>query len=439
MHEQPAILEEELVEEQQPELLPEASESPEPQPPAPLMQRTWVKRAAASFALAGSLTSIANQPTLRTEAARAVANFVYESPLGWDIQIFDAYVEHKAGWDKPVETTIKTYRNPEHPTPHDAKVTNFVIPGFREMHDEEITQQLVDASEHNYPTRYVAYGNQPVTPDSLAQLIIKNLEEDPLKTREIGFTGHSMGGILLLEALARVHEMGYPLPKIAFIDFLSTPAGMQTVRHAGLADFFTKTGIGQKAAGAYATEVLQQLDAQHFNVFRWLPHDIAKAWNDLPKGASDALGASQLKDLDKIDSEQALRNLLMRLHGVISRDTKVTYFGPVNPSTDTVVDDIASYHTYYVIFDEQFGITVNYVWWGDGHAKSDFDTNGRAKRLYNLSILPKITPKPLSPVLIPGITSPSPTQSILVSPSQPPVIAAGGPAPTEAPSPSPSP
>jgi len=433
MCEQPPIPEDELIGGQQSDISPELPElHPCTQP-----KNLWLKRAVAGLALSSMIAGVASQPSLREAAARSVAGIIEETPLGWADQALDAYVAHEAGWDSPVETTIKVYRDPEHPAPRDARVTNFVIPGFREMHGKLITQHLVDATEHDYPTRYVAYGNQPVTPDSLAQLIIKNIENDPLHTPEIGFTGHSMGGVLALEALARVHEMGYKLPKVAFIDFLSTPAGMPTARFSGLADFFAKTDIGQKATGALITDVLQQMEAQHFQP-SWYLHDIAKAWHDVPHGASAALTASQLEDLDKIDSQQALTNLLRRLHGVLSPDTKVTYFAPVDPSSDTVVDDPESYKRLAQPFKLLFGITVRYVTWGNGHADSDFASNSRAEQQLALSMTPKLAPTPGSPTAIPGITSPAPGTSSSETP-QSPAMAVADPVPAAVPSPSASP
>ena len=419
----------------------ETVEAPEPQPRVPVRQHPRIRRIVASVALIGTLTGIAGRPSLRMDAARfaarTVAEFVYDdTPIGWAMQGFDTFTEHEAGWDKPVEAKIMTFNDPEHPTPHDAKVTNFVIPGFREMHDEQITGDLVSATKHDYPTRYVAYGNQPVTPDILAKLIIKNLENDPLKTPEIGFTGHSMGGILVLEALARVHEMGYKLPKVAFIDFLSTPAGMQTARYSGLADFFAKTDIGQRATGALITDTFQQMDVQHFSP-KWYFHDIKKALHDIPRGASDALTTSQLHDLDAIDSQQALHDLLVRLKGVITRHTKVTYFGPENPATDTVVDDVSSFNDFWVQFQNIFGISIHYVWWGDGHANPDFDSNRRAKQQLNISMEPKVPPKPLRLIPLPGVTDPSTQPS--ASQTQPAPIAVGVPATPSTPSPRPSP
>lgn len=325
------------------------------------------------------------------DAARVVAESVYYgTPLGDAAQSFTHIVEQAAGWDHPTETTFQILESKDHIKKRNALATNFLFTGFREMKGQQIAEQIATATKHEYPTRFQQNGNQAITPDSMAQQLIASIEEHPLDTPTIGFTGHSMGGLVLIETLDRIHQLGYKLPKVAFIDFLSTPSGIQTARFGGVADFFMKSGIGGGATGEYTTDFFRQWDGQRFNPLM-LGHDLAQAAEDLPQGASFNLTDSQMNVLDSIDSVQGLMAKLMPLRGLVSPDTKVRYYGPVNADTDSVVDDHTAYLQIAFAFKKVLGIDVSYIGWGSGHADTNFPESPIASQKLTNGMTPPLS------------------------------------------------
>lgn len=332
----------------------------------------------ASTVAYGAVNAIEHPQATAISAVKYASETMYDdTPIGWAAQTFDGYMAEHAGWDKPTYTEFKAFHSDEHPTPKHPLVTNFIFTGLREMHGEEIASEIDDATDHQYPVRYQENGNQPISADYMAEQVIKSIEEHPLDTPYIGFTCHSMGGIMLIETLDRLHQMGYKLPKIAFIDFLSTPSGMQTARFGALGNVLTKTQIGQSATGAYVSNVFSQMQAQSFNP-SWWAHDVANAYDELKDGASAPLTDSQMQALDQVDSYQALVDRLKPLKGVISNDTKFRYFGPIDPNTDQVVDDTAAHLQLAAAVNEVFGATLPYIPWGEGHAQTNFKSNPQA-------------------------------------------------------------
>lgn len=332
----------------------------------------------ASTVAYGAVSVIEHPQETAISMVKYAADSIYEdTPIGWAAQGFDDYMTEHAGWDNPTYTEFKTFHSDEHPTPKHPLVTNFIFTGLREMHGEEIASEIDDATDHQYPIRYQENGNQPISADYMAEQIIKSIKEHPLDTPYIGFTCHSMGGIMLIETLDRLHQLGYKLPKIAFIDFLSTPSGMQTARFGALGNVLTKAQIGQSATGAYVSNVFSQMQAQHFGP-SWWGHDFANAYDELTEDASAPLTDSQMLALDQVDSYQALVNKLKPLKGVISNDTKFRYFGPVDPNTDQVVDDTAAHQQLASAVYEVFGATMPYIPWGEGHAQTNFKSNPQA-------------------------------------------------------------
>ena len=329
----------------------------------------------AATVITGGVNAAEHPEATAISLAQTVAESVYQgTPLGWAAQGFDRYMTEKAGWNQPTFTEFKIYHSDKHPTPRHPLVTNFIFTGLREMHGEEIARQISYATNHQYPVRYQENGNQPITADYMAEQLIQSIKEHPLDTPYIGFTCHSMGGIMLIETLDRLQEMGYKLPKIAFIDFLSTPSGMQTARFGDVGHFLTKAQIGESATGAAVADIFSQLQAQSFAP-SWYVHDVTNAYHDLMDGASPALTDSQMQALDQVDNLQTLVSKFERLKGVISKATKFRYYGPANPNTDGVVRDIAAYKQLaYTVF-KVFGSKMPYIGWGKGHAQTDFGTS----------------------------------------------------------------
>lgn len=334
----------------------------------------------ASSLAAGAATTIEHPQEVAIAFTQEAANFVYSNtPIGWAAQGFDAYMTEKAGWDHPTYTGFKSYHSAEQPTPKHALVTNFIFTGLREMHGEEIAREIGYASDHQDPIRYQENGNQPVTPDSMAEQLMKSLEQHPLDTPYIGFTCHSMGGIMLIETLDRLHQMGYELPPIAFIDFFSTPSGMQTARLGGVGNFITRAKIGRSATGDLISSVFSQLQAQSFDPSWWM-HDVTNAFDELPKEASPELTNSQMNDLDQINSLRSLIAILRPLKGYISKNTKLRYYGPPNPNSDQVVNDIAAHDQLNFAFHTVFGDTVPYIPSINGHAAMNLGKSPLASR-----------------------------------------------------------
>ena len=338
--------------------------------------RRWIGGAAlAATIISGGVNAAEHPEQTVISMAQMAAGAIYEdTPIGWAAQAFDAYEQQHAGWEHPTYTEFKIYHSDKHPTPKHPLVTNFIFTGLREMHGEEIAREISYATDHQYPVRYQENGNQPITADYMAEELIKSIKERPLDTPYIGFTCHSMGGIMLIETLDRLKEMGYKLPKIAFVDFLSTPSGMQTARFGDLGSFLTKARIGQSASGEVVASIFSQMEAQSFDP-SWFGHDITNAFDQLPNDASPALTDSQMEALDQVDSAQTLVAKLERLKGVISKATKFRYYGPANPNTDGVVNDPAAYKQLAFALKKVFGASMPYIGWGKGHAQTDFGKN----------------------------------------------------------------
>lgn len=341
--------------------------------------RRWIGGALlASTLVTGGINAAEHPEATAISMAQEAADFMYhDTPVGWAAQAFDDYEVQKAGWEHPTYTEFKIYHSDKHPTPKHPLVTNFIFTGLREMHGEEIAREISYATDHQYPVRYQENGNQPITPDYMAEQIVKSIKERPLDTPYIGFTCHSMGGIMLIETLDRLKEMGYKLPKIAFIDFLSTPSGMQTARFGNAGDFLTKAQIGQSATGEVVANILSQMEAQSFDP-SWYAHDFTNAFDELPSDASPALTDSQMEALDQVDSVQTLIAKLERLKGVITKATKFRYYGPVNPNTDGVVNEVAAYKQLSYAVHKVFGAKMPLIKWGKGHAQTDFGKNPEA-------------------------------------------------------------
>jgi hypothetical protein len=338
----------------------------------------------------GAVNVVEHPQAAAISALKTTADIIYQdTPIGWAAQGFDAYMTEKAGWDKPTYTEFKIYHSDEHPTPKHPLVTNFIFTGLREMHGEEIAREIDYATDHQYPVRYQENGNQPISPDIMAEQLIKSIEEHPLDTPYIGFTCHSMGGIELIETLDRLQQMGYKLPKIAFIDFLSTPSGMQTARFGAAGNIITKAQIGQSATGALVANVISQMQAQDFKP-SWWGHDISNAVDELTSNAAPALSDSQMEDLDGVNSYQQLVAKLIPLKsmGIISKYTKFRYFGPIDPSSDGVVDDIGAHQQLASAVNEVFGATMPYIPWEDGHAETNFSSNPQASAKLRQSEMP---------------------------------------------------
>jgi hypothetical protein len=351
--------------------------------------RRFIGGALLTSTVAYGATNVIEHPQATAiSATRYVAETIYEdTPMGWAAQAFDEYMTHREGWNKPTYTEFKSFHSREHPTPPHPLVTNFIFTGLREMHGEEIASEIDNATNHQYPIRYQENGNQPISADYMAEQIIKSIKEHPLDTPYIGFTCHSMGGIMLIETLDRLQQMGYKLPKIAFIDFLSTPSGMQTARFGAAGNFLTKAQIGQSATGAVVSNFFSQMQAQNFSP-KWWSHDFFKSFDELSTESSPALTRSQMEALDAVDSYQTLITKLKLLTSVISKDTKFRYFGPVDPNTDQVVDDIAAHQQLASAVYEVFGATMPYIPWGKGHAETDFPRNPQASTKLRVSELP---------------------------------------------------
>lgn len=358
-------------------LLPDPAEQ---QRSMPLQRfRRWIGGAAlAATIVTGGVNAAEHPEQTAISMAQMAADTIYEAtPIGWAAQAFDGYMTEKAGWDHPTYTEFKIYHSDKHPTPKHPLVTNFIFTGLREMHGEEIAREIAYATDHNYPVRYQENGNQPITAGYMAEQLIKSIEERPLDTPYIGFTCHSMGGIMLIETLDRLKEMGYKLPKIAFIDFLSTPSGMQTARFGDVGNFMTKAQLGQSATGALVSNIFSQMQAQSFDP-SWWKHDLTNGFDELTTDASPALTDSQMEALDEVDSVQTLIAKLERLKGVISKATKFRYYGPTNPNTDGVVNDPAAYKQLAYAVKKVFGAKMPYIGWGKGHAQTDFGRNPQA-------------------------------------------------------------
>jgi hypothetical protein len=358
-------------------LLPDPSER---QRPVPFERfHRWIGGALlAATIVTGGVNAAEHPEAAAIGMAHMAAESIYEfTPVGWAAQAFDGYMGDNAGWEHPTYTEFKIYHSDEHPTPRHPLVTNFIFTGLREMHGEEIAREISYATDHQYPVRYQENGNQPITADYMAEQLIESIKEHPLDTPYIGFTCHSMGGIMLIETLDHLQQMGYKLPKIAFIDFLSTPSGMQTARFGGVGDFLTKAQIGQSATGEVVADIFSQMQAQSFDP-SWYAHDITNAIDQLPDTASPALTDSQMKALDQVDSLPTLIADLERLKGIISKDTKFRYYGPTNPNTDGVVRDFAAHDQLAYAVHKVFGATMPYIGWGQGHARTDFGTNPQA-------------------------------------------------------------
>lgn len=376
--------------------------SPELPPTPPAETRTeprhWLKRTAGTLALVGSLTGIVTQPSLRVAASRSAAEYVYEhTPLGYADQAFTAVIDHEAGYDVPTYTTFQAYSDPEHPTPKDAKVTNFVFTGLGEMHGEEIAKNISRSTDYKYPARYQENGNQPIDADYMAHQLIKSIEEQPLNTRYIGFTCHSMGFEMLPETLNQVKKLGLEdkLPKIAFINMLSSPSGMQTADFGATGDFLTKTDIGQGPVGRLVANSFGAWRDQGYSL-KGLNHDINWAWDSLTQGASYQLIRSQMLALDKVNSKQALENLVAPLKGMFLKHAKITYFGSDPRWGDQTVNDGQAWSEIDDVFNKVLGVNVDYFGNGNSHANYNFPRNAAApvNRKLRETMAPPPSPSP---------------------------------------------
>lgn len=355
----------------------------------------------ASSLATGTITAVEHPEEVAIALTQEAANFIeYDTPIGWAAQGFDAYMTEKAGWDHPTYTEFKSYHSDKHPTPEHPLVTNFIFTGLREMHGEEIAREISSASDNQYPIRYQENGNQPITPDYMAKQLIKSLKQHPLDTPYIGFTCHSMGGIMLIETLDRLHQLGYKLPKIAFIDFFSTPSGMQTARFGAIGNFITRAQIGRSATGDLLSSIFSQMQAQSFDI-DWWKHDVTNAFDELPKDASPALTASQMDALNRVNSVRTLIAMLRPLKGYISKETKFRYYGPANPNSDGVVNEVPAHQELAYSVYTVFGDTMPYIGFSKGHAPMNFSNHPEASSKLRQGEQPSAA---LLPNPIPGIT-----------------------------------
>jgi hypothetical protein len=335
----------------------------------------------------GALTAAALRRYSSLDATLArLANTEFQaSPLGAGDQAVNKAIYAEEGWNEPIYTTIEIYKDKDHPAPKNAPATNFIFTGLGEIFGRNLAVDVSRATKHKLPTRYQQSGNQPITIDEMTGLFIDSMENDPLDTPTYGVTLHSMSDIMFFLMLKRCGEIGYKPPKkLSFINMLSSPSGIHTANFGELGAFFSKADIGQEAVGKYVVSFFRAWEERNFNPMS-LKTDLRQANRQFVKGygAAPALLTSQMNILDAVDSRNRFVSLLYDIAPFISRNTKISYFGPHRWMrwTDTVVNEKAAYGDIAYGFKKVRDIDVAYIGGGVGHANYTFATQQESTAL----------------------------------------------------------